>query len=160
MGLIISEDVVIKIVRELQSQGKIIVTTNGSFDILHSGHVATLQKAKSKGDFLIVLLNSDSSVKQLKGPKRPIIPEVERAKLLAALTCVDFVVLFDEEKVLRPLARIKPDIHVKGGTFEEARIKEEKELMTKLGGSFQTFEIVDIRSTTNIIDTIRKNYDL
>lgn len=143
-----------KIARELRKKEKIIVTTNGSFDILHYAHINLLEKAKNEGDALIVLLNSDSSIKRFKGESRPIISEQERARMLAALQCVDYVVIFNEDKPLRLLEIIKPHKHMKGGTFIEERIKEEKELLESWGGEFKNFELEDGFSTTNIINKI------
>lgn len=103
-----------EISKDLRKEGKIIVTTNGSFDILHYAHVDLLEKAKNEGDVLIVLLNSDDSIKKFKGASRPIIPEQERARMLAALQCVNYVVIFNEDKPLKILESIKPNKHVKG----------------------------------------------
>lgn len=143
-----------KIAQELKSDGKIIVTTNGSFDILHYAHVNLLEKAKNEGDDLVVLLNSDYSIKRFKGENRPIIPEQERARMLAALQCVDYVVVFNEDKPLKLLEIIKPHKHVKGGTFIEERIKEEKDLLESWEGEFKNFELEEGFSTTNIINKI------
>jgi len=143
-----------KIAKELREEGKIIVTTNGSFDILHYAHVNLLEKAKNEGDILIVLLNSDDSIRRFKGDSRPIIPEQERARMLASLQCVDYVVIFDEDKPLKLLETIKPHKHMKGGTFIEERIREEKELLARWGGEFKNFELEEGFSTTNIINKI------
>jgi len=142
------------IAEKLRQEDETIVTTNGSFDILHYAHVNLLEKAKNEGDVLIVLLNSDSSIKRFKGESRPIIPEQERAKMLEALQCVDYVVIFDEDKPLKLLEIIKPHKHIKGGTFIESRIREEKQLLAKWGGIFKSFELEDGFSTTNIINKI------
>jgi len=143
-----------EISEKLRSQGKTIVTTNGAFDILHLAHVKTLERAKKEGDFLMVLLNSDRSIRNYKGEGRPIIPEQERAEMLAALGCVDYVIIFDEDMPLGILDTIKPKIHVKGGTFVEERIRKEKELLEKWGGVFKNFEVEDGFSTTNIINRV------
>ena len=147
------------IIKKLKSSGKIIVTTNGSFDILHSGHVNLLEKAKNEGDILIVLLNSDSSIKRNKGEKRPIIPENDRAKMLAALECIDYVVIFVEDKPLGYLSRIKPDKHVKGGSFDAERLKEEREFISQWGGKHVHFSLEDGFSTTKIIEDIIQRHD-
>ncbi len=144
-------------IKNLKKENKTIVTTNGVFDILHISHVHILQKAKDFGDVLIVLLNSDISVKKNKGPLRPIIPEKERAEMLTSLNCVDYVIIFDEDKPLNLLKEIKPHIHVKGGTFLQERVKEEKDLLESWGGEFKTFELEEGYSTTNIIEKIIKN---
>ena len=101
-----TQPVIVKIVRNLKKQGKIIVTFSGSFDILHIGHVKSLEEAKKQGDVLIVFLNSDVSVRGYKGQKRPIIPQESRAEMLAALECVDYVVLFDELNVKKIISKI------------------------------------------------------
>jgi len=154
-----SQEEIARIVKELKEDGKIIVTTNGSFDILHYAHVNLLEKAKNEGDVLIVLLNSDASVKRNKGKNRPIIPENERAGMLASLESVDYVVLFDEDKPLRLIEKIKPNKHVKGGTFIPERIKEEKDLLAQWGGEFKSFELEEGFSTTNIINRILEKYN-
>ncbi len=143
-----------KIAEELKKSGRIVVTTNGSFDILHYAHIKILEEAKSQGDVLIALLNSDDSIKRFKGEGRPIIPQQERASMLAALDCVNYVVIFNEDKPLKLLEMIKPNVHVKGGTFIEERIREEKELLAKWGGEFKNFELEEGFSTTNIINKI------
>ncbi len=135
-----------------------IVTTNGSFDILHAGHVYILEKAKSFGDMLIVLLNSDESVKRFKGNKRPIIPERERTEILSSLKSVDHVLIFDDDDPLRILSQIKPDIHIKGGSFIKRRIDEEKRLVESWGGEFRNLPLKEGHSTTDIIDQILKKY--
>lgn len=149
----------LKIIAEnLHHQNKKIVTTNGSFDVLHAAHINLLKKAKSQGDVLIVLLNSDSSVKRNKGPDRPIIPEKERAEMLASLDSVDHVLIFDEDKPLRILEEIKPNIHVKGGSWDVARLEEERSLLETWSGKLRTFELEEGYSTTNIISRILETY--
>lgn len=149
-----SQDEIVKIAEQLKKKGKTIVTTNGSFDILHSAHVNLLEQAKSKGDILILLLNSDSSIKRNKGNNRPIIPENERARLLAGLECVDYVVIFSEDTPLKVLEKIKPQVHVKGGSVEKARITEEQSLLEKWKGKFIQLPLEPGLSTTNIIKKI------
>jgi D-beta-D-heptose 7-phosphate kinase/D-beta-D-heptose 1-phosphate adenosyltransferase len=149
-----SKDEIKKISKNLKEQGKTIVTTNGSFDILHFAHIKILEEAKKQGDKLIVLLNSDDSVKRFKSQNRPIIPQDERARMLAALECVDYVVIFPEEKPLNTLKLIKPQRHAKGGSFIGDRIKEEKELLESWGGEFRNFKLEEGFSTTKIINRI------
>ncbi len=141
------------IVNELKNTKK-IATTNGSFDILHIGHVNILQRAKELCDVLIVLVNSDRSIKELKGPSRPIIPENERAEMLAALECVDYVIIFDDNKPINILKELKSDMHIKGGTFEPERIREEKELIESWGAKHITLPLIEGYSTTNIINKL------
>ena len=147
-----------QIVESLKKQHKKIITTNGTFDILHVAHLRLLKKAKSLGDILIVLINSDSSVKRFKGDKRPIIPERERAEALSCLDSVDFVTIFSEDTPLDTLKVIKPDIHVKGGSFIPEKIKEEKELLESWNGKFKSFDLEQGYSTTNIIQKILDTY--
>ena len=105
-------------------QGKKIVTTNGCFDVLHVGHVRYLQEAKQMGDILIVAINSDESVRAIKGDKRPLVPEDERAEILAALECVDYVMIFPELDPIQFLRELRPDIHVKGGDYAPDQVIE------------------------------------
>ncbi len=147
-----------QICNKLKSVGETIVTTNGSFDILHAAHIHLLEKAKAEGDCLIVLLNSDSSIKRNKGENRPIVNETERAYMLASLSCVDYVIIFGEDKPLEILKRIKPDCHVKGGSFIDDRINEERKLVESWKGRYKTFPLEEDYSTTKIIDDILRKY--
>lgn len=147
-----------EIVEKLKKQGKKIVTTNGAFDILHTAHLRLLQKAKSLGDILVVLINSDNSVKKFKGEKRPIIPEKERAEHLAHLSSTDYITIFDEDTPLNILKELKPNFHVKGGSFIPERIKEEKKLLESWKGELKTFDLEEGYSTTNIISKILETY--
>mgnify|MGYP001608442508 CR=1 FL=1 len=149
-----SKEEIKEIAEKLKANGKTIVTTNGSFDILHPAHISLLEKAKKEGDVLIVLLNSDLSVKKFKGEKRPILNEKDRAALLSALEAVDYVVLFEEDTPLALLQKIKPHKHVKGGSFIEERIKQERELLEIWKGKLISFPLEEGYSTTNIIDKI------
>jgi len=146
------------IAAKLKKQGKVVVTTNGTFDVLHNAHFRLLQKCKELGDDLIVLLNSDSSVKRFKGDKRPINPEDERAEALSYLEPVDYIVVFSEDKPLKVLQSIKPNIHAKGGSFIEERIKEEKDLLESWGGKFVSFEMEKEYSSTNVIQRVLDAY--
>ena len=117
MGRLVSQKEIIEIVRKGQTEGKTFVATNGCFDILHVGHVRYLQKTKALADYSIVMLNSDKSVKMIKGEDRPINNEQDRAELLSALSCVDYVVLFEEKSPAALLEAIKPDIYTKGADY-------------------------------------------
>jgi len=142
----------------LQSKvDKEIVFTNGCFDILHVGHVRYLQAAKVKGDLLVVGLNSDSSVKKLKGKKRPIVPEKERAEMLAALEVIDYVVIFDELTAKGVIGKLQPDIYVKGGDYQVEELPE-AEVVYKYGGKIELVKEVKGASTTNIVKEISKRY--
>ena len=142
------------IVKDLKNQGKRIVHTNGSYDILHAGHIDTLERAKQLGDILIVSINSDDSVRRFKGNNRPIMDQEDRARILSSLECVDFVTIFPEDNILETIRVISPSLHVKGGTFLPERIEEEKKLIESLGGSFMTLPLTEGKSTTNIIKKI------
>src|SRR4030066_1208640 len=111
-----------RIIQGLKAKGKRIVFTNGCFDLLHIGHVRYLEKAKSLGDVLVVGVNSDTSVRELKGPKRPILPEEERAEILSGLGCVDYVALFHEIDPLKLITSLHPDVLVKGGDWTKEQI--------------------------------------
>ncbi len=148
-----------KIVDTLRQDKKLIVTTNGTFDILHYAHVILLQKAKNQGDVLIVLLNSDASVKKNKGEKRPIINQYERAMMLSSLQCIDYVTIFNEDTPLKYLEIIKPEFHVKGGSFIKERINQEKNLVERNKGVYIVFELEEGFSTTGIIDKIMASYN-
>lgn len=142
-----------KIVDKLKKEGKKTVFTNGCFDILHIGHVKYLEDAKSLGDILIVGVNSDESVRILKGNSRPIVPDIERAEILAALKCVDYVVIFNELNPENLIAQLKPAIHVKGGDYVIDQIPESK-LVESLGGKTIILNEVKGKSTSSIIQKI------
>lgn len=136
---------------------KKVVFTNGCFDILHVGHIRYLKKARDLGDILVIGLNSDLSVKKIKGEKRPIVPEEERAEMLLALEAVDYVVLFDEETPYSLIKEIKPDILVKGGDWNLEDIVG-GDIVKKNGGMVKNISYVDGKSTTNIINKIIESY--
>ncbi len=140
----------------LRKQGKKIVTTNGSFDVMHAGHMRYLQKAKEQGDVLIVGLNSDSSIKQNKGENRPIIPQDQRAFMLSSIGFVDYVVIFEETDPRALLSEIKPDVHVNGAEYGGKCI--EAETVKKNGGRLVLIERSDDLSTTEIVKRILKVY--
>jgi len=145
------------LVRTLRTRGRRIVFTNGCFDLLHIGHVRYLEKAKSLGDILIVALNSDQSIHQIKGSQRPIIPEKERAEVIAALGCVDYVILFDEPDPQNLIADLLPDVLVKGGDWSREKIIG-KDIVQARGGKVVTIPMVPQASTTRIINSIMKRY--
>lgn len=145
-----------KIIRGLKKNKKII-TTNGIFDIMHIGHLRYLQKSKSMGDILVVGINSDSSTKNLKGEKRPINNENERAEILSGLSCIDYVTIFNEKTPEKFLAQIKPNIHVKGGDYSLNQIAE-KRVVEENGGKVVLLPLVEGYSTTNLINKIIKIY--
>jgi len=136
-------------------QGKKVVFTNGCFDILHIGHVRYLQEARALGDLLVVGLNSDASVKLIKGPQRPVQSEDDRGGILAALACVDFVVPFSEDTPRRLIEAVGPQVLVKGGDWPVDKIVG-ADFVLKNGGVVKTLQFVPGRSTTTIIDKITK----
>nr|WP_279615553.1 D-glycero-beta-D-manno-heptose-7-phosphate kinase [Geoalkalibacter ferrihydriticus] len=140
-----------------RERGKRIVFTNGCFDLLHVGHVKYLQKARNLGDLLVLGLNSDASIRRLKGPKRPLIGEEERAHLMAALKCIDYVVTFDEDTPLELIDALRPQILVKGGDYAPEGVVG-KELVESYGGRVEIISFVDGKSTTNVIETILERY--
>jgi D-beta-D-heptose 7-phosphate kinase/D-beta-D-heptose 1-phosphate adenosyltransferase len=150
-------DVLAEIIAAEKEKGKRIVFTNGCFDLLHAGHVKYLQKARQFGDILVLGLNSDASVRQLKGETRPLIAQDERAHLLAALDCIDYVVIFDEETPLELIALFTPDILVKGGDYTVDGVVG-REIVEAAGGRVEIVEFVDGRSTTGLIERIRASH--
>ncbi len=151
MGQIINREHIAEFVQNLHKSGKTVVTTNGCFDILHVGHVRYLQKTKSFADYSIVLLNSDKSVKSIKGPSRPINNESDRAEILCALSCVDYVVMFDEDSPRNLLDEIKPDVYTKGADYTMETLPE-ADIMRKNNTKVEFIEFVQGKSTTNIIE--------
>jgi len=133
-----------------------VIATNGCFDILHVGHIRYLQKAKTYGSLLVVGLNSDASVKRLKGKKRPINNQSDRAEVLAALTCIDVVSIFEEDTAEHFLELIKPNVYVKGGEYNLDNLPEAV-LVRKYGGENITIPMVQGSSTTNLIEKLKKN---
>ena len=156
MGEVVDQKQLLDIVSELKKQNKTIVTTNGCFDIIHAGHVRYLKHAKNLGDVLIMCLNSDASVQRLKGPTRPLNHQDDRAEVMAALESINYVVIFEEDTPVDILAKIKPDIHVKGGDYSEDTLPETK-VIKEGGGKIQFIPFVEGRSTTNIINKISQN---
>jgi len=140
---------------KLRADGKVIVTTNGCFDILHVGHVRYLEKAKEFGDVLIIALNSDESVRKIKGPNRPINNENDRAEVLSALEFADYIILFDDESPQDLLAFIKPDIHTKGSDYSTETLPELK-VIVENGGRVEFIDLVEGKSTTSIIEKLNR----
>ena len=156
MGEVVKKDELIKIVANLKKEGKKVVFTNGCFDILHIGHVRYLKASSKCGDVLIVGLNSDKSVRAIKGETRPINNENDRAELLSELNFVDYVVIFDENSPSKLLEEIKPTIYTKGAdytleTLPETKVAKENNIEVKF------IELVQGKSTTNIIKTINSD---
>lgn len=145
------------ILEHLRSSGKVVVTTNGCFDVLHLGHLRYLQAARKLGDCLVVAINSDASVRQLKGQNRPLVPEDERAEMLAGLACVDYVVIFRELTPVDLLSELKPNIHVKGGDYKMEQLIE-RDTVEANGGKVIVGLNVPGKSTTDLIEVICERY--
>lgn len=141
----------------LKAENKKVVFTNGCFDIIHAGHIDYLNKAKALGDVLIVALNTDSSVKKIKGDKRPIINEDERAKIISNLKPVDYVVFFDEDTPAELINTLLPDILIKGADWKVDKIVGAETVISN-GGVVQTIEFITDQSTSKIIDLITSRY--
>jgi D-beta-D-heptose 7-phosphate kinase/D-beta-D-heptose 1-phosphate adenosyltransferase len=143
----------LQIIRRLKKQGKRVVFTNGCFDLLHLGHVTYLDRAKSKGDRLIVAVNSDRSVRKLKGKERPLVPQSDRARVLAGLESVDYVTIFDEPTPLSLIRAIQPDVLVKGADWKKEDIIG-GDVVQHRGGKVVTIPVVKGISTTKNIERI------
>ncbi len=154
MEKLIEKENLNNIIKKLKSENKKIVFTNGCFDILHAGHVRYLKESKKFGDILIVGLNSDVSVKKIKGESRPINPEMDRAEVLAGLEAVSYIVLFDETSPVKLLEEIKPDIYTKGADYTVETLPEAKTVLS-YGGKIEFIKFLEGRSTTKIIDKIK-----
>ena len=136
----------------LAAQGKKLVFTNGCFDLLHVGHVRYLQAARALGDALVVAVNGDASVRALKGPTRPVNPENDRAEVLAALGCVDYVVIFPEVRMTNLYRAVRPHIYAKGGDYTPETLNpEERAAIDEAGSEIRILPLVPGRSTTNIL---------
>lgn len=144
------------LVSSLRQENKSIVFTNGCFDIIHPGHIYILEQAKSKGDILIIGLNSDLSIKSFKSQNRPICPETDRAYVLASLTCVDYIIIFNDDTPERLIIEISPDVLVKGKDYQGKFIAGSEHMLA----NDKKIELVDIitgKSTSNIIERIKKS---
>ena len=156
MGQILRREKAPEFVHNLQKSGKTIAATNGCFDILHVGHVRYLQKTKSFADYTIVLLNSDKSVRSIKGEGRPINNEQDRAEILCALRCVDYVVIFDEDSPRELLDDIKPDVYTKGADYTLETLPE-YDIMKKNNIRVEFIEFTEGKSTTGLIENMLRN---
>ncbi|MCX7823048.1 MAG: D-glycero-beta-D-manno-heptose 1-phosphate adenylyltransferase [Syntrophobacterales bacterium] len=152
---IFEEEDLITLCKDLRAHSLKIVFTNGCFDILHLGHLRYLEEAKGMGDILVVAINSDSSVREIKGSLRPIIPELARAELVAGLHCVDVVTIFSDPTPFRLISRIKPDVLVKGGDWALSAIVG-RDFVESYGGRVVTVPLTKGFSTSYIIERISK----
>lgn len=155
MGRMISLEELLKVRKGWR--GKKVVFTNGCFDLLHIGHIHCLKEAKKLGDLLIVGLNSDSSVREVKGENRPLVPQEERATILASLEMVDYVCIFDEDTPYHIISLLQPDYIVKGGDWEPEEVVG-KEIVEGRGGKVVTVEVVEEKSTRGLIQKILERY--
>ena len=155
MGILIQQNELKELVCKLKQDKKTVVFTNGCFDILHVGHVRYLRESAKLGDILILGLNSDSSIKRLKGKNRPINTQNDRAEVLCALSCVDYVIVFDEDTPENLIEQIKPDIYTKGADYTLDTLKEAL-IVKKNGGKVEFIELVEGKSTTNTISKMKK----
>jgi D-beta-D-heptose 7-phosphate kinase/D-beta-D-heptose 1-phosphate adenosyltransferase len=151
---VVSRDAAAEWIEEHQRAGRVVVFTNGVFDLLHPGHVRYLQRARALGDVLVVGLNADASVRRNKGPQRPIIPEAERAEILAALDCVDLVTSFDEDTPAAIIEACHPDILVKGADWPADQIVG-RDTVEARGGRVVRVPVEPGHSTSAIVDRIR-----
>lgn len=145
------------IVRDgMEQSGRKLVFTNGCFDLLHAGHVRYLQQARALGDALAVGLNSDRSVRELKGEGRPLNPQDDRAEVLAALGCVDYVVIFESQRATATIRAVRPHIYAKGGDYTPASLDaEEKQALNEAGAEIRILPLVPGRSTTGVLERMR-----
>jgi len=150
---IITREQVSRIASQVKREGRKVVFTNGCFDLLHIGHLELLEHARKLGDILIVGLNSDDSVRRLKGPQRPINTQLDRARILAALEVVDYVVIFDEDTPLELIQTVMPDFLIKGGDYNPDAIVG-SEFVESYGGKVIVFPLVRGKSTSDLINTI------
>ena len=157
MNKILEREVLRNKLEALRKKGKKIAFTNGCFDILHVGHVRYLREAKKTADVLVLALNSDSSVRSIKGEKRPLVPENERAEVLAALEFIDFVTIFPELTPLELINYLKPDVLIKGGDWPEEKVIGRKEIK-KWGGRVAIIPEIEGKSTTNVVEKIKSLY--
>ncbi len=153
----VDEESLGQIVAERKRAGETVVFTNGVFDILHVGHARYLAEARALGDALVVAVNTDRSVRGIKGDLRPVVPEMERAEMLGWLSCVDYVVLFDTPTPVPLLKQIQPDIYVKGGDYQIEKLPETP-VVRSYGGDVRILSLIQGKSTTGIIEKIVKAY--
>lgn len=157
MGKVLSLSALVKARRTLRKRNKKVVFTNGTFDIIHRGHVEYLTKSKALGDVLVVGLNTDASIRRIKGPKRPINPNADRAGVLAALASVDYVCFFGEETPHKLISAVVPDVLVKGADWKIDAIVG-KDVVERNGGVVKTIRLTPGRSTTNVIQRVLDAY--
>jgi rfaE bifunctional protein nucleotidyltransferase chain/domain len=158
MGKVVSLAELQTLRAEWRAQGQTLVLTNGCFDLLHVGHVRFLEAARCLGDVLVVGLNSDSSAQRLKGPQHPLLPQADRAAVLAALRAVDYVVVFEETTAEALVRALQPEVYAKGGDYAQGKGLPEADDVAQYGGRVEILPLVPGRSTTGLIETILERY--
>jgi rfaE bifunctional protein nucleotidyltransferase chain/domain len=157
MDQLVSHDDLESLGKEYAAAGKKLVLTNGCFDLLHTGHVRYLQQARECGDALLVAVNSDASVRELKGPTRPLNGELDRAEVLAALRCVDHVAIFTGKRVTEVISKLRPSIYAKGGDYTvETLDPGERAALEEVGAEIRLLQLVPGRSTTSLLQKAEK----
>jgi rfaE bifunctional protein nucleotidyltransferase chain/domain len=157
MGILLSWEKLASWRQEQKKSDRRVVATNGCFDLLHVGHVRFLQEAKAMGDVLVVGVNGDASVRELKGEGRPVNGETERAEVIAALGCVDAVVIFPEKRAVRFLEGVRPEVYVKGGDYQTGQLDHDELAAVQAGGGIvQVLKLTPGRSTTAVLEKIKK----
>jgi rfaE bifunctional protein nucleotidyltransferase chain/domain len=160
VGRVVSLDELVDVRARLRAAGKRLVLTNGHFDLMHAGHVRYLQQARALGDALAVAVNSDASTAARKGPRRPIVPEAERAELVAALACVDYAVIFDALTAEAVVRAVRPDVYAKGGDYvgPDAPPLPEAPLVEAAGGRVLVLPLVAGHSSTELVERVLQRY--
>ncbi|MDO8688981.1 MAG: D-glycero-beta-D-manno-heptose 1-phosphate adenylyltransferase [Dehalococcoidia bacterium] len=159
MGRVVSLEALVRLRQGWSAGGKTVVLTNGCFDLLHVGHVRYLRQARALGDLLIVGLNDDSSVRRLKGPRRPVVQQDDRAELIASLECVDYAVVFAEDTATNLVVALQPDVYVKGGDYGEGgKDLPEAGAVRGYGGRIELIPLVAGRSTTDLVQQVLERY--
>jgi D-beta-D-heptose 7-phosphate kinase/D-beta-D-heptose 1-phosphate adenosyltransferase len=157
LNKLLTLDEVVRIRSRLRNEGKKLVFTNGCFDLLHVGHVRYLNCARAMGDALVVAVNSDRSIREIKGKGRPIVPEAERAEVLSALACIDYIFIFDDPTPQQVIDAIVPDVLVKGADWDLSEIVG-RETVEKGGGIVRNIPLVEGSSTTGIIEKVIERF--
>ncbi len=158
-GKIVPPDRLLEHVNQLRLSGQKIVFTNGCFDLVHAGHIEVLERARQSGDFLIVALNTDASVRKIKGPSRPLVTEFRRARVIGALACVDAVTFFDTPTPYELIKLLEPDILVKGGDWKPDQIVG-SDIVTLRGGTVLTIPLIPDSSTTLLVQKVLERYQI
>jgi rfaE bifunctional protein nucleotidyltransferase chain/domain len=154
---VLTLDALVAVVAERRAAGARVALTNGTFDLIHVGHLRSLEQARAHGDLLVVGVNSDASVHGYKAPGRPIVPQADRAELIAGLACVDYVVIFDEPTAERLIAVLRPEVYVKGADYADKPLPE-RTAVEAYGGRVVLVELEPGRSTTDLVERIAEQF--